>query len=181
MSYSRNKNALKRIQKLLDSLLAHLDNGNTDDIVLVSTEPIKLAYQIHEGLKVADIYPEYAKYRKLIEVYKFKTKYDKVIAERRDKIVEAKTILNQQLSKMVVEEAIDVMSIIGAATKHKANELYFPNVVLENGELDRLYEWCKPAGLFIINNQDLGITLTKSDPGELRYEPTRLSADKDRS
>lgn len=178
MSYSRSKNALKRVQKLLDSLLTHLDNGDTDDVSFASTEPVKLSYQIHEGLRVADIYPEFHKYRKLTEVYRFKTKFDKVMAERRDKIVEAKTTLSKQLSKMVVNDAYDVISIIGAATKNKVNELYFPNVILENGELDKLYVWCKPAGYFIINNQDLGITLVRSNPGELAYEPTGLSSDK---
>ena len=178
MSYSRNKNALKRVQKILDDMLKAPEG---EDISFMSTNPVKLAYQLHEALDVADTYMEFVKYRPLRKLFKFRTRFDRVVAECKAKPVDAKAILSDQLSKMTVDDVADVLGIIGAATKHKANELYFPKAILTDDDLNKLHKWTSMSGLFIINNYEVGITIVKNNPGELAYEPAGLSVDKSRS
>ncbi len=151
MSYSRNKNALKRVQKILDDMLKAPEG---EDISFMSTNPVKLAYQLHEALDVADTYMEFVKYRPLRKLFKFRTRFDRVIAECKAKPVDA---------------------------KDKANELYFPKAILTDDDLNKLHKWTSMSGLFIINNYEVGITIVKNNPGELAYEPAGLSVDKSRS
>jgi hypothetical protein len=172
MSYSRNKNALKRVQKILDDMLKAPEG---EDISFVSTSPVKLSYQLHEAFDVADTYMEYVQYRPLKKLFKIRVRSDRVVCERKGKPVDAKAILEQQLSKMTIDNVEDILGVIGAATKHKASEMYFPKAVLEDDELSKLYKWTSISGYYIINNYDVGITITKVNPGELAYEPAGLS------
>ena len=178
MTYSRNKSALKRVQKLLDDLLLAVNNKSDDDVVFTSTNPNKLSYQLHEALDVADTFTEYTKYRVIKEHYRIRVRFDRVIAECKTKPVDAKAILSGQLSKMTVDDADTVLEVIGAAIKNNLNEMYFPNAELIDSELADLYKWTSVNGYYIINNYEVGITLTRVNPGELAYEPTRLSTDK---
>ena|SRR5256885_14701817 len=178
MSYSRNKSSLKRVQKILDDLLLSINSESNDDVILMSSSPNKLSYQLHEALEVADTYKEYNRYRVIREHYRIRVKFDRVIAECKVRPVNAKVILSDQLNKMTVNDATSVLEIIGAAIKNSLNELYYPNVELTDDELSELYKWTSVNKYYIINNYEAGITLTRNDPGELKYEPTRLSTDK---
>lgn len=172
MSYSRNKNALKRVQKILDDMLKAPEG---EDIAFISTNPLKLSYQLHEAFDVADTYPEFANYRPLKKLFKVRVRFDRVVCERKGKPVDAKAILEQQLSKMTIDNVADILGIIGAATKHKATEMYFPKAILTDDDLSKLYKWTSISGYYIINNYDVGITITKNNPGELAYEPAGFS------
>ena len=160
------------MQKILDDMMKAPEG---EDIAFLSTNPIKLGYQLHEAFDVADTYPEFANYRPLKKLFKVRVRADRVVCERKGKPVDAQAILNEQLSKMTIDTVSDILGIIGAATKHKASELYFPKAVLEADELDKLYKWTSISGYYIINNYDVGITLVKNNPGELAYVPAGLS------
>ncbi len=73
---------------------------------------------------------------------------------------------------MTVPEVNTVLAIVGAVLTHKASEMYFPDAKLNESDLVALAGWATPAGYFIINNYDNGVTLTKSNPGEMVWVPT---------
>lgn len=166
MSYNRSKQAIIRVEHILRDLV-----NAQDDCVFQSLEPAKLAYNIHEAFKSATIFPEYASYASLGTKFKIRLRQGKVVAELRSKQVLALRIVQDQLSKMVLDSIENVMGIVGACVTHKATEMYFPNAHLTENELVSLLAWATPAGYFIINNDDAGVTLTKTNPGEMTWSP----------
>lgn len=166
MPYARSRKAIVRVESILRELLAA-----EDDVVYQSLEPTKLAYQIHEALKSASIYPEYSHYTPLRDKYTIRLRAGKVVAELKHKQLVALKVVREQLSKMTVPEVNTVLAIVGAVLTHKASEMYFPAAKLIESDLIALAGWATPAGYFIINNYDNGVTLTKTNPGEMTWQP----------
>jgi len=152
----------------MDELLNAPDGG---DIIFQSVEPSKLAYRLHEAFRVARIYPEFAHYIPVTEQYLIRARYNRVILERRDKQMLAVKVVQEQLSKMKLDEVTDVLGIVGAAITHKSDEIYFPNAKLEVSDLKTLCNWTNEHGYYIINHDDSGLTLTRQNPGELAWSP----------
>lgn len=167
MPYARSRKAILRVESILRELLAA-----EDDIVYQSLEPQKLSYHIHEALKSAAVYPEYAHYAPLRDKFTIRLRAGKVVAELKHKQLVALKVVREQLSKMTVPEVNTVLGIVGAAVTHKASEMYFPDAQLDDSNLRTLENWATPAGYFIVNNYDKGVTLTKVNPGEMAWQPS---------
>lgn len=167
MPYARSRKAILRVESILKELL-----NAQDDVTYQSLEPQKLSYQLHEALKSALVYPEYALYAPLREKFTIRLRAGKVVAELKHKQLVALKIVREQLSKMTVPEVNTVLGIVGAAVTHKASEMYFPDAKLGDSELATLENWATPAGYFIVNNYDNGVTLTKTNPGEMTWQPS---------
>jgi len=166
MPYARSKKAIQRVEHILRELLTA-----TDDVVYQSLEPAKLAYQLHEGLKSAAVYPEYQAYADLRAKFVIRLKPGRVLLEFRGRPLVALKVVREQLSKMTVPEVADALGIVGAALTHKASEMVFPDAILNDDALATLHRWTSENGYHIINNYDRGVTLTKTHPGELAWEP----------
>lgn len=146
-------------------------NDAQDDLIFQSLEPHKLAYHIHEALKSAAIFPEFHEYAQLRDKFIIRIKYNKVIAELRSKPQVGLAIIKEQLAKMTIVDISSVLGIVGAAVTHKAADMLFPEARLNEQGLGELYQWSEPAGYYIINHGDNGLTLTRVHPGELNWTP----------
>lgn len=166
MSYARSKRAIVKVENILKQLLEA-----KDDLAFPATEPQKLAYAIHEGLKSVAVYPEFSTYAELRNKFTFRVRQGKVIAEMKNKEIESIVAVRQQLSKMIIPVVSSVLGIVGAATSHKAPEMYFPDARINANELSELFQWSEPAGYYIINHDDMGLTITRTHPGEMNWTP----------
>lgn len=166
MAYARSKKSVLKLESVLKQLVEA-----KDDLVFQSLEPHRLAYSIHEALKSAAIYPEFYHYSLLRDKYTIRIKSNKVVAELKSKIIVGETIIREQLGKMTIVEVSDIMGVVGAAVTHKAGEMFFPDAHFTVEGLSELYQWSEPAGYFIINHGDNGLTLTRVHPGEMNWTP----------
>lgn len=172
MAYSQSIAAVKRVEKLLEILLAANDD---EDILFATKRPSKLAYQIHEALMLCEKFEEYKKFSILKDKYRIKVKSGRVLAEKKSKETLAIRVDNKPLQRMTLDGIDDVLGLVGAATVHKASEIYFPDALLNDDDLIALYHWSKLNNYFIINHEDGGVTITKIDPGEIAWEPPSVT------
>jgi hypothetical protein len=173
MGFSKSPRAVQRVKNYLEDMLR-----SDTQIEWVSTDPSKLAYQLHDGLAAArhlavdrDKKPvePYATYSRLKAKFILRIAVGKVIAEPRD-IVPIESV-RAGMNRMVLHELSDVLEIVGAAIAHKALEMFFPDATDTN--LPQLYAWAMRNGYFIIPSDD-GLTLTQNDPGDIAWAPDSL-------
>lgn len=156
MGYSKSTAAIDRVRSLLRQLVI----ANGDEVAWPNEEPDKLAYYIREGINSAIIHAdestENTMFAKLKTQYVIKSKAGRTIASPRS-ILPIEN-LKQSMQKMVLNEPISLLEVVGAAIKHKAPEMYFPNADID--DLNKLYAWTSKNDYFIIKGE--GITLTKT-------------------
>ena len=164
MPYSRSLNAISRVEGILDQMVK-----GESDLEFKHPEPNKLAYWIHNAIAVARRAPDHERYAQLDRKYKIRIRVGKVTCEYRDKSVQA--VLKEQMSKITFADVDNVVGIVGAMVAHKPQEGFFPDAFLSADELVTLHKWTQATGYFIVNHEDAGITVTKNDPGVVKWEP----------
>lgn len=168
MGYSKHIRAFKRVQDQLDVMV----EANTD-VEWTSDDPAKLAYHIREGIHVAQLRAqdddEYNDYARLESKYIVRTGPQKVIAELRDGA--AARTLRKTLSTMNIAGVVDALTIVGAAIKHKAPELHFPDAIVSEDELEGLYNWATKHQYVLIIGE--GITLSQTAPQDIGWTPSQ--------
>jgi hypothetical protein len=150
MSYS------KKISPLFRGYLNQLESSN-EAIEWQAAEPSKFAYKLREALTINP---------KLKARFIIKVLPGKVRAEPR---YETDITGVDKLSKMVLSDVVDLFEVVGAAIKNKGNELYFPNAILDQSELVKLYNWSSANKYYVVCGE--GITLTMVNPGEVAWKP----------
>jgi len=129
-----------------------------------------LAYQLREGINAAKSFsvvdPAFKEYAKLLARFVMRVRAGKVVAEPRDALPNPVATL----ARMQIDDAKTLYEVIGAAIKHKAHEMHFPNARLDNGELDKLWLWAESTDYAIIRS-DEGLTLTMNDVEEFKWKP----------
>lgn len=162
MSYNLSINVCKRNRRYYEEL----DQARGTDVswpVKSREEALKFARRLREAFSAAAHHPDYAKYAELRDMYEFQARDGWVRAywmgPRDDDIGSA-----TRPERMELGEAESVMAVVGAAIKFKerADEIYFPNAVLED-RMDKvkLWRWCQQASWKYIDQYDAGLTLTR--------------------
>lgn len=174
MGYSKSPRAVQRVRNHLDEMVR-----SSERLEWVDEDPSKLAYRINDGIAAAksnaltrDKQPvePYVTYARLKAKFIIKIDGNKVIAEPRD--IMPLEAVRAGMGKMVLHELNDVLEIVGAAIKHKAPEMFFPDAddLNESEDLPQLYAWASKNNYYIIPSED-GVTLTQTDPGDLAWKP----------
>lgn len=161
MPYTNNESAIFRVKKYLDQMAEA-----TTSLEWEAEQPHKLAFHIREGIAVA---------RKtgnplgnLAGKFIIRSLSNKVVAQLRvndPNFVELKRTLN----KMVFDDLDNLLEVVGAAIKHKADVMYFPNADLIPEDLQKLFAWTSKNEYFVVVGD--GVTITRVDPGEAKWEP----------
>jgi hypothetical protein len=172
MGYSTSVRAVHRVKNHLDEMLR-----SETQLEWADENPAKLAYRLNDAFHAArhnafnrekqPIEP-YVSYARLPAKFIIRIGNGKVIAEPRD-IMPLDTI-RAGLARMVLHELSDVLEVVGAAIKHKAPEMFFPDADLTSEELPQLYAWASKNSYFIIPSDD-GVLLTQNDPGDIAWKP----------
>ena len=177
MGYSKAIRAFNRVRNYLDEMV-----DKNEPIVWPTDDAATLAYNIREGIKVArdrvldEQYPNRESFKPFAALkakYIVRVKGLTVVAEPRDFAPQLSA--NAVLNRMVIEEVVGPLEIVGAAIKHKAPEMFFPSADLTTEDLERVYTWSSKHEYFIVFS-DVGVTLTKTDPGEIAWHPSNQTA-----
>jgi len=162
MGYSRNVKAIDRVRPLLEQMLVARTN-----LMWPSKNAHMLGYHIREALTIAKK-EKIEPFDKLKERFVIRNKGDHVVAELKD--IEELDTIQSVMSRVTLEGLVTLMEIVGGAINHKADQMFFPSADLEDGEVEKLYIWAQKNSYFLIV-ADSGVTLSKSDPGEAKWEP----------
>ncbi len=182
----------------MESYLRELHDAQTT-IDFFTNEPDVLARRLREAIHAAQFHKDFQHVGRLKGKYKFLAMETKVRARWLDVAkpqmrfldrpggakaeaaastspaeAEFGAFMSHTLDTVPVPEVRELMGVLAATIKYiPANEeVYFPNVILRESELRRLYVWANEKGLKIINNEDRGITLTKKKVDEdLVWQP----------
>ena len=177
MGYSKSIRAFNRVRKFLDEMV-----DKNEPIVWPSDDAATLAYNIREGIKVAkdraldETHPNreaYNPFAALGAKFIVRVKGLTVVAEPRD--FSPQLSANTALNKMTIDDVVGPLEIVGAAIKHKAQDMFFPDADLTTEDLVRVYTWSSKHDYFIVYS-DVGVTLTKTDPGEIAWHPSSPTA-----
>ena len=163
MGYTKTTNAIVRVREYLDEMVI-----GVADLEWPSNDP-RLAFYIREGIAAAK-HHSILDYATLGGKYIIRSKEGKIVAELRNKLP-----LDELRARMTIKDAIDGASVIGAAIQYRRPEMYFPNAQLTEDDLQLLHVWATSVSYFIIAHEPealTSVTLTKRDPGELRWEPS---------
>jgi len=174
MGYSTSIRAFNRVKAYLDEMAA-----KNEPLVWPATDAAKLAYYIREGIRIAkgrvsdtktpkNTLDFFQPYSSLSAKYVIRVKGNNVVAEPRELIPNLPA--SEVLKRMVIEEVEEPLEIVGAVIKHKAPEMFFPMGDNSPENLARIYAWSSKNDYFIVSS-DVGITLTKTDPGEIAWRP----------
>lgn len=190
--YNVSKATCVRMKRYLEQLQLE------ETMEFPSDDPEKLAYRIREAVYASAFHPEFKHFARFRYLYRFEILKDRVRAKvmlpekataqpeglddsvddlTPDKVAEIDNFgkkIRDVLSTVTVTNVEELSGILGAVLKYgKENpEIYFPNAVLEEADLDRLWRWASVKGWKIVNNEDAGVTLTKKDvPEEVTWQP----------
>lgn len=162
MGYSRNPKMIERSRTFLDAMLAA-----KDDIAWNSENSHMLGYYIREALTLAKRF-DIAPYNELKDKFIIKDKGDRVVAELRLRI----PVLRHATGKLTLSELTSVQEIVGACIEHKSEEMYFPNASLSEDDVKTLHTWTEKNNYFIISAPGGELTVTRKDPGDIKWMPT---------
>lgn len=126
-----------------------------------------LGYYLREAMTLAKKY-KIAPYEELKDKWIIRDRGDRITAELRSRTpLEAMRIA---ISKLVLSNLVSLNEIVGACINHKAEEMYFPDADITDEEAGTLYLWSIKNGYFIVVGN--GVTITKTDPGDVAWIPS---------
>lgn len=157
MVYSKSKRAVRRVQLYLDQLVAAEMN-----ITFPDNDPSRLAYRIRDGIKAARLFPDTDRYAKLASKFIIRIQSGGVKCELRDSLEDMKSEMHNVIS---INDVNDPLGIIGAAIKHKADILHFPDARYSSLNLAPIQNWANNNGYEIQKTED-HISLIKQEPTE---------------
>lgn len=152
MGYTLTRASIFRVKSYLDEMVAA-----KDDCMWATSDP-RLAYHLREGI-AATRKLELKEYAGLASKFKIKSSQGKVIAELRERSLEVE--FAKATRRLTVRDVSTAIAIVGAAIKHNAPEMYFPDANLNKEELEKVEKWARAKGYSIVSHGEGGITLTK--------------------
>ncbi len=173
MGYTLTLAAVQRVQYMLEELL--LSAEKNEERIWRVPDPGRAARLLREGMAAAaanaDKDETCARFALLKEKYALKVSTGIVRAEPRVRTLSSSLV--KSLSKLRLAEIENLTGAVGAAIEHSnVDEIHFPTLImirLEYEELVNFYAWCKQNSWFIINNFDDGLTITRTDPGDQKW------------
>jgi hypothetical protein len=138
----------------------------------VETNAQTLARALRTAIMFCSKVKGYEQYKDLTLTFKICTQNEWLIVKPRARTpIERESQKALRMGKQILEEALSVEQIVGFLVQNNPKEVYFPQVVLNDVQMKQLYEYCKKNNLFIINQEEAGITITIEDKDNLAWEP----------
>jgi len=163
MGYTKNPNAIDKVEKFLSMMVSANENLEWE-----TTDPNKLAYYLREGISASGTLHRNNNDERLKNFSELKSKFiirvkeNKVIAQLRTEIPLA--IMSVKKLKSVYLPNISTLTeVVGAVAEYIVGEdkeqITIPNSDLSEVEFDKLAMYLKPKGLKIeINGSELIIS-----------------------
>jgi hypothetical protein len=138
MGYSVSKRAVRRVEIYLTQMVVGEGKLN-----FPTEDASKTAYYIRQGVTSAKNFisegEPYVSYARLSGKYIVRSLSDMVVCEPRDGLPNADA--STTFGRVSIPDITDVLGIIGAAIKHKAPSMIFPDARLSDEECLKLRAW----------------------------------------
>lgn len=177
MGYSKSKDTVKKkeSQAILKLLLEFKDES---EFKVPTALPTKLASRCRELLAIIEESPKsFPEFVDLVGKFSFHVNKDSIIVRRKHQLVSgtAERITPEGLGvaeSLVIPECRTALEIVGAAIKHKANVMVFPDATkLDSVALMDIYKWTSKNGYYGIINED-NFTLSRTEsPEREKWQP----------
>ena len=158
MPYNISKGAVHRSLRYLDDM-----KENRKTLTWPTHDAKVLSYKIREALYACMKHPEFQAYHHLKAAYRIRNRGGWVEAEyvgmpESTTGVQAPEGYNQP-------DITDVQSVVGACInlERLADEILFPNAVMDEGDKFALFTWGGGQGWKLIDHGEAGVTMTKKD------------------
>jgi len=172
MGYNLSRFSVSRNLPQLELLL-----NATGDIRFETSDPRKLCYKIREALSASKEFEDLKHYYEKIDPnFTFVEEPDAVIAKynfvsvgipvEHVDVRESDGEKGQKETKGRVITARQLLDVIASGIEGDEKgyeELLFPNVVLSKKDMKSLWDWTETTSWEIIDHQEKGLTLTKSE------------------
>ena len=184
MPYNKSIKAVARAQTQLEQLYR-----SRKTIDWATKNPSRLAYQLREAIYAAQFHNKYRHFSELKYIYEFQQLNGSVRAHYMG--LDVPESLIQEIETPVDNAGTDVgapempptqldsvsslREIIGAMVSlgDVSHEVFFPDAVLQDDDLRRLYDWSTETGWSLISHEGAGVTLTRRTVSkELLYDPS---------
>jgi hypothetical protein len=164
MGYSDNKAVVDKpeVRLIIETILK-----SDADFKVPSNRPNDLAYAIREAFHVIELYPKsFANLVPAVDKFKIKTRGDHLLFVRKLGLITGSPmpVTTEGLAaarSLVLDEVTKGLQAVGAAIKHKANEMTFPNFKLTDynvADFEKVYRWTSVNGYFITSTDPLIIS-----------------------
>lgn len=147
------------------------------EVTWPSYEPDKLAGRLREALASAVAHSDRDEvcknYAHLRDKYVIKARPQEVRADLRVRVLRSQ--VRESLRKLRLPEVDSFEQAVGAAIVQRADEIHFPSIIIAPNDpsVIMFYNWCLANSWFILNHYAEGITITKKDPGEIKWSPAQ--------
>jgi len=154
MAYSKSVNAIVKVRSYLDELVDA--KGNME---WRASDPNKFAYQLREGINVAQIFKEqYPSYAALKNKYSIKILDNRVVAQLKN-ILDIQPVAH---GRITISNVSSVLDIVSSAVQHKAPLMHFPNASTAEADVVKLRKWCEISDYTCeVDTKGNGVYLTK--------------------
>lgn len=174
MSYSPSEKSVQKVEAFLQALC----NLKGDSISWTTADPNKLAYQIRQGLTVAEVFDQkYPAYSGLKEVFRIKVKQNIVTAVRIVPLVEQQEELTAQnfvktVQVFTITDVKEPLAVISSLLEFPNFQEYsFPDYTEPTElELNQIYKWTSKNAHYIVKSKNLVIT-KQQPPEDLAWSP----------
>jgi len=202
MPYKTSRETFDKYEPTLKILL---ENRATH--IFHTETPRRIGYLLREAIYIASLYPDLKEYTALRDLYSFEihptfvrarwrgpSEIEKVEivpgpaeADRtgdKEVLTDAElelegSPLKDKLDVCTLPNIINLSGVIEGVNRFgpRVLEVYCPDAHLEEDDLARLYRWAKEKGWTLIDNDDLGLTLTHKDVlEEIKWLPSSSSS-----
>ena len=175
MGYSRSKRAVMRMLPFLEAIMESRMTGRP--LVWETDDPPRMAYRLREALHAARFHEEFQHFGRLRPHLGFKVGPKEVIAYWLAPEVLPYITPEPQAPKpreVTVHEQVNVQDLLASMmSQHRTTfKVYFPNVLLEPGDMNTIYTWANEMGWALIDHEEAGLTLTKEPiDNDLKWSP----------
>lgn len=157
MPYNLSRAAVRRHMRYLQDM-----KEASTTLTWPAENPAQFARKLREAMAAAQKYSEFSEFHKLKDFYRISPRTGWVEAVWLGP--QAGQVATKP-SRLTINEATDAYGIVGACLKFaaKANELYFPNALLKEGEKLKVYEWGRSENprWKLIDHSDGGATMSR--------------------
>jgi hypothetical protein len=158
MSYSKSKKCVRLIEPILKQLISAKGR-----ISLPNRNPSRLGYKLREAIYASQFYEDTKHFANLNTKFIFQLKgqsIDCVIREIVGEEFVSQIAMDDLRSEIVIPDVENLMGVIGAVIKHKAEHFLFPSFIMSDDSTEALDKFCKQYGYEYIIDEN-GLELKK--------------------
>lgn len=177
--YANTIHCVKRVLPTLDAMLEHLDvreyriNTDTPENTKATAKDLREACAYLRKMDHSEYNDKYLKYKVIADIYLFRERFDYIKVEKKANRqitldIRSDAPLNSTPRIHPVPSITDLFSMVGyIAARKDIERLNFPNVKLNQVELNQFSKWCDSNQYKWVSNPITGLHVEKIEIGKI--------------